>query len=192
MPKKLNNLSFRTKLLFAVGLSLVLIPSFFYLNQTIQLMFFVPKVQKVTAQENFASPIAITIPRVRINLPVEQTAITNNVWEVSGRGASHLKDSASPGQEGPIILYGHNTRDRFGPIRWLSQGDAIYLATNDNKQHKYLIMETVQVNPDQLSIFFSRQTETLYLYTCDGFADLKRFIIIAQPEKQPTASPSAQ
>ncbi len=158
-------------------------------------MYVVPHVTTVAKPQRgetvYAAPIAIDIPAVRIKLPVEETTVRNNVWSISSRGASHLNDSANPGQNGPIIFYGHNTNDRFGPIRWLKKGKEISVTTADLKHHRYTIVQTLTVNPDQLGIFFSRKEETLYLYTCDGFADLKRFIVIAEPERETVASSSA-
>jgi LPXTG-site transpeptidase (sortase) family protein len=199
MPKKsvhkitfLQFISRRTKFLFILGLILIFIPTLFYINETIQLMYVVPPVQTVVkpqpGEKVYTAPIAIDIPAVNIKLPVEETTVRNNVWGISSKGASHLFDSANPGQSGPIIFYGHNTNDRFGPIRWLKKGKQISVTTADTKIHRYTIVDTLTVDPNQLAVFFSRKQETLYLYTCDGFADLKRFIIIAEPEKEAAAA----
>lgn len=196
MPKRKKSkspkVSLRTKILLVLGLILILIPSIFYLNQTIQLMYVVPEVPEAPAPADKPAaplPTEVNIPRIRLSLPIEEAAIKNNTWEVAGTGVSHLNVSASPGEKAPIILYAHNTRQRFGPIRWLKKGDDVSLMTSDKKTHKYLVTRTVTVSPDKLSVFFSRKDETLYLFTCDGFADLKRFIVIAEPV---TASSSAR
>jgi LPXTG-site transpeptidase (sortase) family protein len=175
-------LSLRTKLLLFTGLLCLSIPVIFYFNQMMQLMFFVPKVHDVArSTQTFPLMTQINIPAVHLSLPVEETAIRNNTWGVAGNGASHLNISASPGESGPIILYSHNTSERFGPIRWLKAGNEISLETADGKKHQYKVKETVSVDPDELTVFFKRKGEMLYLYTCDGFADLKRFIVIAEP-----------
>jgi LPXTG-site transpeptidase (sortase) family protein len=176
----------RTKILLFSGLFLILVPLAFYLHQSIQLMFFVPEVPTRTqAQEavrHISLPTEIAIPAISLTLPVEQTALRNNTWGISAIGVSHLDVSASPGESGPIIMYGHNTNSRFGPIRWLKKGSEIQITTSDKKTHRYTITETLQVNPDELSVFFRRKGETLYLYTCDGVADLKRYIVVAEPK----------
>jgi LPXTG-site transpeptidase (sortase) family protein len=173
--------SLLTKLLLITGLVFIIIPLLFYLNETLQLMYFVPKITTVKKSITVSLPTRIEIPAVKIDLQVEQTVIHNNTWTISQNGISHLDVSASPGENGPIILYSHNTNSRFGPIRWLNKGSSIILTTADGKKHTYTIIDTKKVKPDELSVFFSRKNETLYLYTCDGFADLERYIIIAEP-----------
>ncbi|HEX7041896.1 MAG TPA: sortase [Patescibacteria group bacterium] len=173
--------SLETKSLFAIGVLLVIIPTFFYINEFVQLSFFTPKVPKVEISKKFSIPIGIQIPSVNINLQIDETVISNNTWQISGNGISHLDTSARPGESGPIILYGHNTNDRFGPIRWLKSGEEITLTTQDGRIYLYTITKTIQVDPSKTSIFSSEKGETLFLYTCDGFADLKRFIVIAKP-----------
>jgi LPXTG-site transpeptidase (sortase) family protein len=173
----------RTLILLALGITLLFIPSIFYLNQSIQLMFFTPHVSNVTVHAAKSVPTHLSIPTIKLSLPIAQTTITKNSWEVSNDAVSHLQISANPGNPGPIIMYSHNTNDRFGPIRWLKKGNEIIVTTKDGSSHRYRVSETKIVNPDELSVFFTRDTETLFLYTCDGFADLKRFIVIAEPIK---------
>lgn len=177
--KFLKSSSLRTKTLLALGTILIVIPTFFYINEGVQLAFFTPKVPIV--QKQYAPPTWITIKAVDMELPITETAIANGSWGIAENAISHLNISGRPGENGPIILYGHNTNDRFGPIRWLTAGKTIELLTSDGKHHVYEIKKTVDVNPDQVSVLLTQKGETLILYTCDGFADLKRFVVIAKP-----------
>lgn len=184
MPKKIKKKrkpKISSKVLILAGLFFLIIPVLFHINQTVQLMFFSPK---VTAVQTIASPpISLAIPAVKMILPVEQTTITNGTWGISAKGVSHLSTSGRPTENGAIILYAHNTFDRFGPIRWLPVGKEIVLNTADGKSHFYVISKTFEVYPNQLEVF-DQKTETLILYTCSGFADLKRFIVIATPKTE--------
>lgn len=177
--KNFSTFSFRTKALFVFGLLFLSISLLWHFNQTIQLAFFTPKV--IPVQKIYPIPTQLVIQKIAINLPIEETAINNGVWQVGEKGASHLTISARPGEKGPIILYGHNTVERLGPIRWLSKGDEVILKTKDNKTHSYTIDQTMTVAPQRLDVFTKRAGETLIIYTCDGFADLQRFVIIALP-----------
>src|SRR5258706_9842038 len=116
----LKTSSLKTKSLFLIGIFLILVPTFFYINEGVQLAFFTPKVPVVKSV--YASPTWISIPAVQMELPIAQEAIHNGAWGIADNAISHLNVSARPGESGPIILYGHNTNDRFGPIRWLSVG----------------------------------------------------------------------
>jgi LPXTG-site transpeptidase (sortase) family protein len=177
--KTFSTLSFRTKALFVFGILFLSISLLWHFNQTIQLAFFTPEV--VPVKRTHPIPTQLSIQKLNLNLPVEQTIIYNGVWQVS-EYVSHLTTSARPGEKGAIIMYGHNTLERLGPIRWLSKGDTIEVKTIDNKIHRYKIDQTMTVAPNRLDIFTKRAGETLIIYTCDGFADLQRFVLIALPQ----------
>ncbi len=173
-----------TKLLLTIGVIFIIIPTFFYINEFVQLSVFTPKIPVVTttkAATHLNLPVEIQIPTVHMDLPIRETTITHNTWQIADAGVSHLALSSRPGEHGPIILYSHNTNDRFGPIRWLREGQAIQLLTDDKTVHTYTIIKTTDIDPTKTAIFFSEKGETLFLYTCDGFADLQRFVIIAKP-----------
>lgn len=123
----------------------------------------------------------IKIPRIKLDQPILEATIQNNIWQVSNDGISHLQTSANPKQEGGIILYGHNTNDRFGPIRWLENGDIIEITTTDNNIHKYSVSQILTVSPSQVDVLAS-DTEVLILYTCTGFLDSQRFVVKATPQ----------
>lgn len=176
--QKFTTLSMRTKALFIYGILFLGIALIWNLNQTIQLSFFTPHV--IPVKKMYALPTELIITKVSLDLPIEETAINHGIWQIASN-VSHLTISARPGEQGPIIMYGHNTNDRLGPIRWLSVGDLITLKTADNKIHHYKIARTLTVAPNQMDIFTNRQEESLIIYTCDGFADLQRFILIANP-----------
>jgi len=126
-------------------------------------------------------PTWISIPSIDMELPIVETALKGNTWGIADNGISHLNISARPGEEGPIILYGHNTNERFGPIRWLEVGKEITLTNGRNRSRQYKVVKTLEVSPSEVSVLLSQKGETLILYTCDGFADLQRFIVIAKP-----------
>ena len=178
--QKFPKLSLRTKSLFIFGFLFLSISLVWNLNQTIQLAFFTPKV--VPLKSVAPLPTKLIISKIQLDLPIEETAIQNGVWQVANN-ISHLTTSARPGEKGPIILYGHNTLDRLGPIRWLKTNEIIQLETQDGKTHDYTIVQTLVTSPYKMDIFTHNIDETLIIYTCDGFADLQRFILIAKPLK---------
>jgi LPXTG-site transpeptidase (sortase) family protein len=179
--RKALNFDWLMKVFFFLGALFFIVYIGLRINQEIQLSIVTPQIsskQQPTAKET-ANPTQIVIPKVGIDLPIEETVITNGIWQISAKGASHLAMSARPDQEGTIIMYGHNMNNRFGPIRWLTKGEKIELRTSDGKKHVYVVSETKKVAPDRMDIF-EQKGETLILYTCDGFADLQRFVVIAK------------
>jgi LPXTG-site transpeptidase (sortase) family protein len=136
----------------------------------------VPEEQKSTNP-----PTEIEIPSRKINLSVEQAFVEQNHWQISEKGVSHLSLSASPGQGGNIVMYGHNKKNIFGPLVGLKKGTKIVLTTKDGQKHTYLVADTFEADPNQVEILNPTNSEVLTLYTCTGFADSKRFVVKAVP-----------
>ena len=131
---------------------------------------------------NHESQIArIKIDKVKMNLVVEPAIINNGVWPVSEKNASHWASSANPGENGNIVIYGHNKTSVFGPIRWLNVGDKIELTDKQGQTYEYKISETVTVKPEEIKYVEPTNTETLTLYTCTGWWDSQRYIVSAKP-----------
>ena len=169
------------KILFILGLIFVGISLLYHVHQLVQLTFYHQHLPPVTHNRT-SRPVEVTIDKVDIDLPIVETVIANNTWEIADNGISHLAISARPGENGTIILYGHNTDDRFGPIRWLNIGDSITITTTDNKNHEYIVKKITTVDPNNTKVLTTQKGETLILYTCTGFADLQRYVIIAKPK----------
>lgn len=187
MPKKRKlkrRSSLLTILLIFFGILFILTPLIYYTNQTIQLAYFAPKVPEAkvtTIPTRPTKPVEIRIKRFGLKLPIEETYITNRNWGVSTKGASHLATSARPTEQSFILLYSHNTRKRFSTIRWLKNGDLIELNTQDEKTYGYKVYRTQETTADDIDILSGLTEETLVLYTCSGFADLKRYFVFAKP-----------
>lgn len=137
--------------------------------------------QDSSATTGLNKPISITLPKLNRTLSIEEARISDNTWEVSETGASHWDNSANPGDSGNIVIYGHNKNNLFGPIRWLETGDKIEITDTNGNLHTYQITATKTVPPTDISVVSPTSDETLTLYTCTGFLDQKRFIVIAKP-----------
>jgi len=55
------------------------------------------------------------------------------------------------------------------------------IATSDGETYSYKIKETKTVTPNAVEFVLPKDTETMTLYTCTGFLDSKRFMVIAEP-----------
>jgi len=49
------------------------------------------------------------------------------------------------------------------------------------EEETFIVKESYSVTPDQSHILTQTADVRLTLYTCDGFLDLKRFVVIASP-----------
>ncbi len=121
-------------------------------------------------------PVHIEIPWF-VDVDISQQVLVAGEWTIAEREASHLANSARPGEAGNIIIYGHNTRPILGNIRALQGGEIVTLTSADGSKHQYQIKQIVEVRPDQVEYLLPTSEETLTIYTCSGFMDQKRFIV---------------
>ena len=119
---------------------------------------------------------------MRLSLDISEGAIVDGVWQISKVGASHLNVSANPGEGGNIVIYGHNKNSLFGPIRWIEKGAEIEINDENGNKYSYVVSETLEVSPDKIEYVLPKNEEILTLYTCSGFLDSKRYIVIARPK----------
>ncbi|MGH9857832.1 MAG: sortase, partial [Acidobacteriota bacterium] len=122
----------------------------------------------------------LSIPALGIDTPVEVGAITNGNWSVSNTGANHLNTSANVGQAGNIIVYGHNKRSILGKLPEVEVEKEILLQTDDGQQHEFIVKETYTTTPDDIRPIEPTDTERLTIYTCVGWQNSKRFIVVAE------------
>lgn len=142
-------------------------------------------------QHSVSLPEHITIKSLNINLPVTPSAIKNNVWEVSTTGASYLQSSPVPGEKGNSIIYTHNWLKLFGNLVLAKPGDEIEVTYADLSKKYFYVKQIKTVTPDETSILLSGNDIRLTLFTCTGYMDSKRFVVIAGLEKPKVSQTSA-
>jgi sortase A len=125
-------------------------------------------------------PKRILIPKVKIDLPVFPGKVVNNNWEIAKEGVSYLMGSGIPGRKGNTVIYGHNKRSQFGPIRWLEKGSEIKVINGKGEEFIYLVQEIKTVSPQEVEVLSPTEDPTLTLYTCAGILDKKRFVVVAK------------
>lgn len=127
-------------------------------------------------------PTRIIIPTVNIDVPVNEAKLTNGFWEVSETTASHGMGSSYPGSLGNTVLFAHARAGLFLPLRNINIGDSVYVLTND-RWHRYRVENKREVQPTDVTVIQPTQDETLTLFTCSGFLDSKRLIVVAKPNR---------
>lgn len=124
-------------------------------------------------------PVQITMPDLNIDLPVYPAVIKKNRWEATTKGVSYLTSSSTPGDEGNSILYGHNWPNRLGNLKNAKPGQVIQITFNDKIVKTFIVEYTSVVTPDQTQILAQTKDKRITLYTCIGFLDSKRFVVVA-------------
>ena len=137
-----------------------------------------PTVSKITFL-----PTRIQIPDLQIDLPVIPAQIVNGHWQTTSSGVSYLTTSARPGQPGNSIFYGHNWPRLLGGLKKIKPGSVIIINTSaDHFPVLFRVIDVKTVSPTDVSILASTTRSQLTLYTCTGFSDSLRLVVIAYPQ----------
>lgn len=167
--KKLNFL--QKNLFLIIGLLLIGIFLVWRYHQARILSFNTKEVAKINSSS--IKPIHIKSYPVGVDIDIKPAVITNGVWPIFPDTAGYIVNDKN------TIIYGHNKNNIFGPIRWMKIGATIEILGSDNKTYTYEVVKTDIVDPDNLEYIQSKNEETLTLYTCIGFLDSKRFVVVA-------------
>lgn len=128
---------------------------------------------------SLGKPSRIIIPQVSIDIAVAPAAIIDGHWEVSELFANHGQGSAYPGQSGNMVIFAHARENLFINLQNVVVHDALYVLT-DNKWYAYTVTDITQVYPDQVEVIAPTTDERLTMFTCSGFEDEKRLIVVAK------------
>jgi LPXTG-site transpeptidase (sortase) family protein len=127
-----------------------------------------------------AYPIHIKIDGIT-DIPIVESGRQNGVWTISQTNANHVIQSALPGEGGNIIIYGHNVNTIFGYLMNIKVGTIVTIRMTSGRIHRYQVIQTQIVSPNQTELLAPTVHEILTLYTCTGFMDSLRFVVRAVP-----------
>lgn len=169
-------------ILITFGLFFLLITVSFKSYQTFQqnLLSFSHPPELATEIGEGDLPTRIIIAKASLDLPISPAEVINNHWQTSEEGASYLLGSGVPGREGNAVIYGHNKTHLFGSIRWLGEGEEIKIINQKGEAYIYSIVQTKTVTPETVTVLAPTEDATLTLYTCTGFLDRERFVVVAK------------
>lgn len=129
--------------------------------------------------EKSGIPTGISIPAIGVWLPVFPTTIKDNQWVTTSRGVSFIQNSGIPGVSGNSIFYGHNWSNLLGSLPSIKPGDIIEIITNDSSRVVFEVQTTQTVDPSDTSVLSQTQEPQITIYTCNGFLDSTRFVVVA-------------
>ena len=127
-----------------------------------------------------ARPFKLYIPKIAKILYVSDGYVVDNRWSISETGVSYLTSSAAPGQIGNSVIYGHNRNDILGYLPKVTTGDPVYVVLATGDYVKYEVAETKVIEPTQVEILDQTHDSRLTIYTCSGFLDTARFVVVAK------------
>lgn len=124
-------------------------------------------------------PNRVLLPSLGIDLPVKEAKVINGYWQVFPDSAGFGLGSAYPGDQGNQVIFAHARQGLFADLPKLNLNDRIYVLTG-SEWYQYNVVAKKEVYPNQVEVIKPTSDETLTLYTCSGFADKKRLIVVAK------------
>lgn len=126
------------------------------------------------------SPVRIVIPSAKIDVSVVEAPIIDGFWETATDSASFGLGSAYPSETGNTVIFAHARQGLFENLRLTKKEDMIYIFTK-SRWYAYKTKEIKSVLPNQVEVVSPTLDKTLTLYTCDGYRDTYRLVIVAKP-----------
>ena len=127
-----------------------------------------------------AKPTKLYIPRLSRILYISDGYVTGDRWTIAQTGVSFYPESALPGSVGNSVLYGHNTKEILGGLWRVQDRDFLYIVLANGGVVKYQVFEKKEVKPTQVEILDKSADSRLTIYTCSGFLDQARFVVVAK------------
>jgi LPXTG-site transpeptidase (sortase) family protein len=124
-------------------------------------------------------PKKIIIPSLSVNLPVKKANVVDGYWEVFEDSAAWGMGSGIPGENGNQVIFAHARENLFLALQSIKLGEEIYIL-NDDAWFSYKVTEIKEVFPSQIEVIEKTEDQTLTLYTCSGYKDSKRLIVVAK------------
>lgn len=135
---------------------------------------------KIHAQKTESKPTLLYIPKLARTLAVSDGTVVNNRWSISPTGVSFYTASAMPGTNGNSVIYGHNLANVLGDLYLVNEGDPMYVVLSTGNIVKYHVFQQKEVTPQSIEILDPSEDSRLTVYTCSGFLDTARFVVIAK------------
>lgn len=124
-------------------------------------------------------PVKIVIPALSINLEIAKAKVVRGYWEVFSDKASWGEGSGIPGAVGNQVIFAHALEGLFLPLKDIDKEMEILVFTKE-KWYLYKAVEIKEIFPNQTEVIAPTDDETLTLYTCSGFKDRKRLVVVAK------------
>lgn len=159
-------------LMIAVGAFILVASStvYFYKNyQSPQVL-----AQSDYSDPNSTSPVKIVISDIDISVPVK--AAPN--YQFSDNEAIFINSTQAIG-EGNSVIYAHNWDKLFGKLKKVKIDDSITIYLANGKQANYKVSQIHTVPADTINILKATSDSRLTLFTCTGFFDKDRLVVVA-------------
>lgn len=140
-------------------------------------------VQNTTTTQNTSKlPVRLQISALDIDVAVQAMSFADSHWSAPSQGIVYLLDTPLPGQMGNSVLYGHNWNSLLGNLNKAKVGQTITIQFSDKSVQNFTIQSIRVVSSNQAEVLDQSKDQRLTLYTCTGFWDQKRLVVVAKPQ----------
>lgn len=173
--------SYKNKVILSLGIAFMLVALAYKADQHMNAVILSKKAIINSCVENKSLPSTLIIPELDMSAQIEESSVVGSLWQISSQNVSHLNSSAVPGENGNVIIYGHNSKNQFSQLKLLKNGSYITLKTKENRSYTYIVQSKIIVFPSDTRLIKDTDKEALTIYTCDGLLDSLRLVIRAVP-----------
>jgi sortase A len=142
------------------------------------------------------APPSIIIKKINVNAPViyDQSTVDQSAFlQALQNGVVHYPNTAFPGQEGNIVIFGHSSEAWWAPGNYkyvftlldkLQIQDLIYLNYKGTR-YVYRVYDIKVVQPDDLSVLNQSSGHLLTLLTCTPVGTAQKRLVIRSQQILP-------
>ena len=135
------------------------------------------QVVKVDHGKGPIEPVFLKISSININTQI--TSVKDS-WAYPDDKVVFLKNTPLPGNKGNSVIYGHNFKGLFGELNKVMVGDLVEITLSDGTKRSFKVTQKYTVTPDQTHILSQTKDTRLTLFTCAGFLDSKRLVVLGK------------
>ena len=150
----------------------ILLPIYFYKNNSASVL--QQSKTNFLTFENADSPVRITVGETGIDVPVREAPN----YSFSDSQAIFINTSQKIGT-GNSVIYAHNWNSLFGKLGKVKMGNIVTVYLENGQEIKYQINQKHVVPPETLEILALTNDSRLTLFTCTGFLDKDRLVVVA-------------
>jgi len=132
------------------------------------------------SQDKELIPDRIILPDVNINVIVKEAKIEKGYWQVFDNTASYGQGSAVLNEKGNMVIFAHAREGLFYNLKDIKENDLVFVY-NKKQRFTYKVKKIKSVYPNETNVIAPTKNEILTLYTCTGFYDEKRLVVVAKP-----------
>ncbi len=139
-----------------------------------------PAAVAVASAELSGFPIRIIMPSLELSVPLFAVPYTDERWTIPTGGAAVLTTPEAVGARGQVI-YGHNWKSILGDLVRTKVGDVIAVEFANGQRRLYTATIVTTTDANDRAALAQGSENGLVLYSCTGWLDSKRVVVVAEP-----------